>query len=57
MKASRSAAFVVGLATVALAAATAANAQGIPQPNFNINWSNGRLLNADNEPQNWLLPN
>ena len=38
-------------------AAMPAYAQALPQPNFNLAWSNGRLLNADNEPQNWLLPN
>lgn len=31
-----------------------ANAQGIPQPNFTQAVSNTRLLNAINEPQNWL---
>lgn len=46
-----------GVAGVTLAAmALPAAAQGIPQPNFSIGWSNERLLNADNEPQNWLLP-
>ncbi len=25
------------------------------QPTFNLNWSNDRLLKADNEPANWLM--
>jgi alcohol dehydrogenase (cytochrome c) len=47
---------VTALATPALAGGAGGGA-GLPPQNYNLSVSNERLLNADNEPQNWLSSN